>query len=276
MVSVVLFQNGLVIMSIRWSLWVCLSLDFVTRIFECFQKYVKNEQHNFFLNQSAVKKLNLLEDIEKGGRECFRAVRDEPTPPLATITWNNTIPIPKIRWAKSGHKNLPYHKEHKVDPNFPIVFSRGSPVTLSESALVLLNWTNLWHLRIVMKISLPKKSQVLTFLMCIAASFVSGVNCGIEIQPMTHPRVGQKLAEFVSSLQDCPTCPFQELNESVWVDSLKGVKKIDSKRCRWLLHQRLHLDSGWAFVVVDPNLAAHRKWESMATTVDPSKSRRPE
>lgn len=31
------------------------SLDFVSRIFECFQKYVKNEQHNFFLNQSAVK-----------------------------------------------------------------------------------------------------------------------------------------------------------------------------------------------------------------------------
>ena len=70
------------------------SLDFVTRIFECFQKFVKNEQHNFFLNQSAVKKLNLLEDIEKGGRECFRAVRDEPTPPLATITWTSTIPIP--------------------------------------------------------------------------------------------------------------------------------------------------------------------------------------
>ena len=204
------------------------SLDFVSRIFECFQKYVKNERHNFFLNQSAVKKLNLLEDIEKGGRECFRAVRDEPTPPLATITWNNTIPIPKIRWAKSGHKNLPYHKEHKVDPNFPIVFQgqsrniiRVSPglVELDEPVTLKNSHENFF----TQKITSADVFDVHSGLICEWGKLWNRDSANDSSQGWTEA------AEFVSSLQDCPTCPFQELNESVWVDSLKGVKKLTAR-----------------------------------------------
>ena len=204
------------------------SIEFVSKVFECFQKYVKNEQHNFYLNQSAVRKLNLLEDIEKGGRECFRSVRDEPTPPLATITQANKIFIPKIRWTKAGRKFLPFNKDQKVDPNFPIVFQGQSrsivkilptaievdkPVTLKDSH------ENFF----VQNITSADVHDVHNGLICEWSKLWNRDPIGDTTQSWSEA------AEFVTSLEDCPTCPFQDLNESVWVDSLKGVKKLTAR-----------------------------------------------
>lgn len=186
-------------------------------------------------------------------------MRDEPTPPLATITWNNTIPIPKIRWAKSGHKNLPYHKEHKVDPNFPIVFQgqsrniiRVSPglVELDEPVTLKNSHENFF----TQKITSADVFDVHSGLICEWGKLWNRDSANDSSQGWTEA------AEFVSSLQDCPTCPFQELNESVWVDSLKGVKKLtargadgfSTRDCTliqgelllWLIQILQHIESG--------------------------------
>ena len=204
------------------------SLDFVSQLLECFQKYLHLAQHDFFLKQSSVKKLNLLIDIEQGGRECFRAVRDEPVPPLASITWTNRFAIPKIRWNKEGTKILPFHGGCKVDPLFPITFQgqTRSILKVHQGKLVLDKPVTL------------KNNQDNFFTQTITSADIQDVHKGLihdwsklwNRDPDTDgPENWPLAAEFVSSLQDCPSCPFQELNEDVWFESLKGVKKLTAR-----------------------------------------------
>ena len=80
-----------------------------------------------------------------------------------------------------------------------------------------------------MKTSSSKTLLVPMCMTCIMALYANGVNFGTETPLVTHPKVGLKLQSSLRPLEDCPTCPFQDLNENVWVDSLRGVKKLTAR-----------------------------------------------
>ena len=204
------------------------SLEFVNKLFECFQKYFQNEQCEHFLKQSVVRKHNLIVDIENGGKDCFRAVRDEPVPPLSSITWTEKFAVPKIRWTKSGRKDLPFLTGQDVNPLFPILFQGQTRNIVKVTHKVV-------HLDEPVKL---KNCQDNFFTQNITSAEVGDIHNGLiqewsklwNRDPVVDDQQNwQPAAEFLTSLQDCPSCPFREINEEVWLDSLRGVKKLTAR-----------------------------------------------
>ena len=175
-----------------------------------------------------MRKQNLLVDIEKGGRQCFRAVRDEPVPPLTSISWENKVNILRVRWNKDGTKCLPFHEGSKVDPLFPIVFQgQTRNITKSIPGKVFLDEP----------VTL-KDGNELFFSQTITSAEVKDVHSGLinEWSKLWNrdPEIDasdnwQQAAQFVTCLQDCPSCPYRELCEETWFESLKGVKKLTAR-----------------------------------------------
>ena len=199
------------------------SIEYVEFLTSFFEGWHKRELNHFFLQKNADRRLKIEADIAKGGKWCFDQVKDTNAPPLASISWTVKCKIKKVAWKKQGLSNIPLNEKSPFDSNFPVIFQGQERNIVHQSDN---------HLILDKPVALKSMTDMI----------ISQTKTSADMQDIHHQLhesweelwcrdVGRQdnqqwdqACNLISSLSDCPSCPFKPLTEELWTASLRGAK----------------------------------------------------
>eukprot|EP00438_Fugacium_kawagutii_P010992 Skav206623 [mRNA] locus=scaffold1562:332529:337027:+ [translate_table: standard] len=97
-------------------------LDALHVIKDCFAKWHHQNEQREVLAKSRFRKIQLLEDLPKGGKVLFQRVQGDQAPPLSYITSEKCFPINRMAWTKLGLNKLRGGPFDGLDVNLPVCF----------------------------------------------------------------------------------------------------------------------------------------------------------
>ena len=238
------------------------TLEYVEQLASYFEIWHKRELNYFFLQKSADRKSRIAADIASGGKWCFDQVKDTSAPPLSTISWNVECQIKRIAWRKQGLNTLPLQGKSPFDTNFPINFQgQDRNIVCQNSNLLTLD-----------KPVILKNADDLVIRQTRTSADIQDIHHQLldswtelwcrdeDKQDRQH---WSEACDLVSSISDCPSCPFKPLTKELWISSLRGAKPksargadgFSTRDCRlmkgqvltWLLKilQKIELGHNW-------------------------------
>ena len=235
---------------------------YADELLESFLVWHKKELNEFYLQKNVNKRFTIIDDIANGGRWCFSQVRDASTPPLSTISWQTECEIKRVPWKKQGLSTLHLREHVAFDINSPVIFQGQTRNIASQTGCVL---------RLDEPVKLKNLDQLKVFQTQTSAE-ISNMHeqlhktwsdlWGRDIHN-THDEHWPDACCLISSLEDCPSCPFKPLTKELWDASLRGVKPksargadgFSTRDCKlikgnlleWLLEILRSVESGQAW-----------------------------
>ena len=178
------------------------------------QKEVRGERYEQF---KRFNKLSLT-DLAKGGGMAYRAVKEKSAPPPTFMSHDVVQPLARQRWTLGGSQRLRYKQPCVVEVGMPVNF-QGQQAILNEIDADFLHLDRTVKCRSMNDLVLtqPRKEA--------CPQKMQSMVCDAWNQFWQAPDVVNHDADaFVQSLNDCPSCPFQEIQHDTWRRCLKGVK----------------------------------------------------
>ena len=238
------------------------TLEYVEFLYESFLAWHKKELNEFYLQKNINRKISVVDDIASGG--CFNQVRDAATPPLSTISWQVDGEVKRVAWKKQGLSTLHLRTRVKFDPNVQVSFQEQTRKIVSQQGCLL-------------RLDAPVKLRDGFPLI------VSQTRTSADVRDM-HSQLHKTWSDLwgrdisyqdeehwaeacclVSSLEDCPSCPFKPLSKELWTASLRGVKPksargadgFSTKDCKLIKGQLLD----WLLVILQ-SIESGKSWPS--------------
>eukprot|EP00438_Fugacium_kawagutii_P003659 Skav224229 [mRNA] locus=scaffold939:1191763:1201797:+ [translate_table: standard] len=78
------------------------SVDFVVALKDAFLAWFKNNEQKAKLAKTNMKRIDLLEDLRKGAKIAFDAVKVDIPPPITSLTKSVVCLVRRMRWTKEG------------------------------------------------------------------------------------------------------------------------------------------------------------------------------
>ena len=218
----------------HWVLWhfgmfvptVLPTSEYAQELYMHFQQFVQEEVAHERQARSSFRRLQLLEDIGGGGRTIFRSVRDPTPPPPSYISFKKCQKIQKQRWKKEGNHRILYQGQCVLDAGLPIQFQGQSTMleTIHDKYFIVnppLVCRDLDDLQIHQDCHTADPREMQDH---VATAWGEMWQCRESDDAQK-----QTVAELITSLGDCPTCPYKPFCIDNWKNMMKGVKCRSSR-----------------------------------------------
>ena len=191
---------------------------YVEGLYDAFHEVVQSEVKGEKYAQ--LKQFNkiTLEDLAKGGGKAFKAVREKSAPPPTFLMHTVQQPIARQRWSLQGLQKLRYKA--------PCVLQIGMPVQFQGQDVMLVDADD-EYLFLDRPVRCKSMDNPVVSQSCAepCPNKMQDMVCQAWNQFWQAPDVvTNEAAEFIRSLSDCPSCPFQDFNVDAWRKCIKGVK----------------------------------------------------
>lgn len=193
-------------------------VEYVEGLYDALHLVVQAEVRNEKYMQ--LKQFNkiTLEDLAKGGGKAFKAVKEKSPPPPAFLVQTVEQKIARQRWSIHGLQKLRFQS--------PCVLQAGMPIQFQGQEAMLLDADDVF-----LYLDRPVRCKSMDN---PAVTQVNPEPCPKKMQSMVCNAWNQfwqapdvvtnKAEEFIQSLGDCPSCPFQDFNNDAWQKCIRGVK----------------------------------------------------
>ena len=200
--------------------------EYVQAIYLQFQEYVQEEVAQERRARCSFQKMQLLEDIAGGGRTIFRSVRDPTPPPPSFISFSRCQKVQKQRWKKEGNHRILYQGQCILEAGLPVKF-QGQSVMLEKADDKFLYVSPPLTCRDCQDLNIhqdchtadPQEMQY-----HVATAWSEMWQC-----PESDVDEKEKIAEFITTLNDCPSCPYKPFCIAEWKKMMRGVKCRSSR-----------------------------------------------
>lgn len=202
------------------------SAAYVEALYLAFQEVVLDEVSKERYERLCFRKMQVMEDIGRGGRLAFRSVRDADPPPLSFIGFMKKQCIARQKWSKEGRSKVLYIGECVLEPGMPVVFQGQTTMLVDVDERFL-------H---VQPPVVCKKMDDLQFQQECFTAEPQGMQTHVANAwkqmwqcPENCDEDKERVAEFVRGIGDCPSCQFKPFTVEAWRDMLRGVKCRSSR-----------------------------------------------
>ena len=240
-------------------------IEYIRALYEMFQEHVVAEVTSERNARCSFRRQQLLEDVGRGGRLIYRSVRDVGPPPLTFIGVTKEQQIPAQRWSKGGKCKLLYKRPCVLDVGLPVKFQNQTAVLESVDDKFL-------HLdrHVVCKHpgELTIQQEHNTADPLEMQQHVAEAWGALWQRPDTSEERKGQIGELITSLEDCPTCPYKPFDCEEWGRMMKGVKMNSSRgACGFSMSDVKRMPSAlllWLFKLYEA-VEAGMKWPSRLT-----------
>lgn len=200
--------------------------EYVQSLYLQLQEFVKEEVTIERQARCSFQKMQLLEDIAGGGRTIFRSVRDPTPPPPSFISFSRCQKIQKQRWKKEGNSRILYHGQCVLEIGMPVMF-QGQRVLLEnvDNKFLFVNppltCRDCHDLNIHQECHTADPNEMQHH---VATAWGEMWQC-----PESNGEEKERVAEFITALDDCPSCPYKPFCMEEWKKMMKGVKRRSSR-----------------------------------------------
>ena len=195
--------------------------EYVQALYLQLQEFVKDEVTMEKNLRCSFRRMQLMEDIGRGGRLIYRSVRDATPPPPSFITFSKCQKICSQRWKKEGNNKILYENPCVLEEGMPVQF-QGQSLMLErvDSRFLYVNPPAVCRDANDMKVfqenhtSDPKEMQ----------EHVANAWSELWQNPESSDDDKSQVAEFITALDDCPSCPYKPFSIDNWKQMMRGVK----------------------------------------------------
>eukprot|EP00438_Fugacium_kawagutii_P007572 Skav230249 [mRNA] locus=scaffold1266:50096:54652:- [translate_table: standard] len=209
------------------QLWVPTDLpdgEYLLELYNTLRSWVQQEIQQFRVHQQRQIKERMHRDIAKGGREAFRRVRDAANPPLAYIGTLRQLDIKPQRWVKGGLKKLRYSGSCRFVIGMPIIFQEQT-VKLVDIQPEYIEVDK--PLRCYDYSALVAYQHDSTAVQSEMQDIVADAWQTYWSRDVAPPDATEwsNACDWVTALEDCPSCPYQDFTIDSWKMNLRKANK---------------------------------------------------
>ena len=177
----------------------------------------------YFLQKRRARKLSIALDIQQGGPNSFREVRDPSPLPLSYVTETVTFPVKKTRLHKDGTMCLILSTYSAIDMTFPIEFQgQTCHVKRQEGCKIFLDSVVKWNNQdafFTQKIASADPSCMHEML------FTAWNKHWKRDDPLQNDGLWEDIQPFLERVPQLPTIVANEFNQDMWYKHCKGLNR---------------------------------------------------
>ena len=195
---------------------------FVSEILAELSTLVRTQEQQVRLQECRKFASAMVFDCNKGGKRAFGSIREHQSPPLFAFAHTSAIQVCRQRWPKTGLLRVRCQGDLTC-------FRAGLPVSFQDQQ-VFLRSIDAPFLLLDAPLKLRTQELVITqkhYTVDVQLMIQEAGDAWSAFWGRDDPEDDEQwdqACRFVTCLEDCPSCPYQDFTEDSWHDMLRGVK----------------------------------------------------